>query len=233
MTDDVRDAIEGGWRELAGIDAALERGEIDEEGWHAAVLAIIEPAYLGAATPQAQSGHSGDATRWEQARRFVLDAVDGDGTFLDVGCANGLLMESVQAWAAEDGHTVEPYGVEISAPIADLARRRCPQWADRIWTANVLNWRPPRRFDFVRTGLDYVPARRRPDLVAHLLAHVVEPDGRLLIGSFNEVRGSDAMAAALRGWGYEVGGTATRPHRHPDLAYTMHWLNGPARIGRK
>ncbi|WP_164084423.1 hypothetical protein, partial [Stenotrophomonas maltophilia] len=65
MTEDVRDLVERGWRELAVIDAALERGEIDEEGWHAAVLAIIEPAYLGATTPQGQSGQSGDAAGWE------------------------------------------------------------------------------------------------------------------------------------------------------------------------
>jgi 2-polyprenyl-3-methyl-5-hydroxy-6-metoxy-1,4-benzoquinol methylase len=28
------------------------------------------------------------------------------GSFLDIGCARGLLMESVVAWAREDGHGV-------------------------------------------------------------------------------------------------------------------------------
>jgi hypothetical protein len=54
VNDDVRAAIEGRWREVAEIDGALERGEIDEAGWHAALARIIEPAYLGAATPQGQ-----------------------------------------------------------------------------------------------------------------------------------------------------------------------------------
>jgi SAM-dependent methyltransferase len=233
VTDDIRDAVERGWRELAEIDAALERGEIDEEGWHAAVLAIIEPAYLGATTPQAQSGQSGDAHGWEQARRLVLDAVDGHGTFLDVGCANGLLMESVHAWAHEDGHVLEPFGVDISAALADLARRRCPQWAGRIWTANALGWHPPRRFDFVRTGLDYVPAVRRADLVRHLLEHVVAADGRLLVGVTNEERGEPGLADALRGWGFAVAGTARRPHRHEALERTVHWLDGEARAARQ
>src|SRR3954449_13247422 len=154
-------AKERGWRELAEIDAALERGEIDEDGWHAAILAIVEPAYLGAESPQMQSGHSGDALAWEFSRRLVMDAVDRAGTFLDIGCANGLLMESVARWGVEDGHPIEPFGVDISAALAQLARDRCPQWADRIWTAHAAVWRPPRPFSYVRTGLEYVPDRSR------------------------------------------------------------------------
>ena len=33
--------------------------------------------------------------RWEGARRLLLDAVTADGSFLDVGCANGHLLECV------------------------------------------------------------------------------------------------------------------------------------------
>ena len=231
--DDVRDSVERGWRELDEIDAALARGEIDDAGWHAAVLRIIEPAYLGADTPQGQSGQGGDAAGWDRARRLVLDAVDRDGTFLDVGCANGLLMESVRAWAAEDGYSLEPYGVEISDALADLARHRCPQWAGRIWAANALGWRPPARFDYVRTGLDYVPAARRPDLVRHLLDHVVAPDGRLVVGVTNEILGEPGLADALSGWGFAIAGTARRSHGHPALERTVHWLDGEARAGRQ
>jgi hypothetical protein len=44
---------------ITEIDAALDRGEIDEAGWHARVADILRPAYLGAPTPQSQSGFSG------------------------------------------------------------------------------------------------------------------------------------------------------------------------------
>jgi hypothetical protein len=54
-----------------------------------------------------------------------------------VGCANGLLMESVAAWCAERGLAVEPYGVDISPALAELARRRLPRWDGRIWTGNA------------------------------------------------------------------------------------------------
>ena len=50
--------------------------------------------------------------------------------------------------------------LDIAPELADLARRRLPKWMDRIYVGNVLYWNPPKRFDFVRTGLEYVPERR-------------------------------------------------------------------------
>jgi SAM-dependent methyltransferase len=221
---DVESAKERAWQETAAIDAALERGEIDEDGWHAAVLALVEPAYLAATTPQLQSGHSGDAASWEYSRRLVMDAVDRDGTFLDVGCANGLLMESVARWGTEDGRVVEPYGVDISASLAHLARDRCPQWADRIWSANAASWRPPRRFTYVRTGLEYVPTRSRPAYVDHLLTFL-EPGGRLILGKHNEETDRDDLAASVVAAGHPIAGRATRAHAHPALTYKVCWVD--------
>jgi 2-polyprenyl-3-methyl-5-hydroxy-6-metoxy-1,4-benzoquinol methylase len=216
---------ERGWRELGVIDDALLRGEIDEEGWHQRVLDLVEPAYLSAMTPQGQSGHSGDAVRWEHARRLLLDGIRDGSDVLDVGCANGLLMESLVAWAAEDGHVLEPYGVEISARLADLARARLPHWADRIWTGNAMTWSPPRRFGVVRTGLDYVPPRRRADFVDRLLTEVVAPGGRLVVGVFNEEKDRETVADSLRSWGHVVTGTTSRAHRDPRLRYKAVWVD--------
>lgn len=223
---DPRDDRDRGWRDLARIDADLESGRIDEARWHARVLALIEPAYLAAETPHAQSGKGGDVAGWEYARRLVCDAIHRDGTFLDIGCANGLLMEDVQRWAAADGHAIEPHGVDISGKIADLARVRYPQWADRIHTANANGWTPPRRYDFVRTGLDYVPSASRPAYLQHLLDHVVTPGGRLVIGVHN-VAQNDPVAEDLARWGHQVVGVSRRPHARPGLGYTIHWIDVP------
>jgi len=78
----------------------------------------FEQAYLSSDDPRAQSGFNGSAERWEAARRLIVEAIDGPGTFLDVGCANGLLLESVVAWSA---HEIEPYGVDFAPGLVELA----------------------------------------------------------------------------------------------------------------
>ena len=71
----------------------------------------------------------------------------------------------------------------------------------------------------------YVPARRRADLLRHLLAHVVAPGGRLLVGVSNEVQGRDETQDALRAWGFAVAGRSARPHRDPRLRYEVLWID--------
>ncbi|MGY2704571.1 hypothetical protein [Nocardioides sp. HB32] len=93
---------------------------------------------------------------------------------------------------------MEPYGVEISALLAEQARERYPHWRNRIWTANAAGWRPPMRFEFVRTGLEYVPHDRRAAYVRHLLTEVVAPGGRLIVGKNNGDRGVSGVAENLR-----------------------------------
>jgi hypothetical protein len=217
-SDEIEALKDGGWRQIAAIDAALERGEIDEDGWHRAMADLVVPAYLAAETPWGQSGKSGGEALWEEARRHIADAIDRDGAFLDVGCASGFLMECIVRWSP---HRVEPYGLEIAPQLAELARKRLPQWADRIYVGNALGWRPPRRFDFVRTGLDYVPPTRRRDLVAHLLGFC----DRLIIGSFNEEIESRALEHDVESWGFRVAGRSERQHRDPRIMRRVFWLD--------
>ena len=216
---------------IAEIDEALESGEIEETGWHERVAGIIRPAYLGAATPQAQSGFSGGPLAWEHARGVIADAIDRDGTFLDVGCANGLLMETMVRWCAAKGLAIAPYGLDIIAELAALARARLPHWSDRIFVGNALTWVPPTRFDYVRTGLEYVPPRRRRELIARLLREVVAADGRLVIGVYNEDRAlRPSLEEIVRGWGYPVSGKAERAHRYRvNEVQRVLWIDSAAR----
>jgi SAM-dependent methyltransferase len=172
--------------------------------------ARLESAYLAGANPREQSGFHRDARDWERFRRVVVAPVTTDGSFLDIGCASGLLMESVAVWAAEDGHSVQLYGLDISERLADLARRRLPAWRDRIFTGNALVWDPPSPFDYVRTELVYVPTCRRREYVERLLQHVVAPDGRLIVCSYGSSRPEGARAERcaeeLERWGMVVDG---------------------------
>jgi hypothetical protein len=216
VDEELEAAKERGWRKTAAIDAAYERGELDDAGWHAANAGVIVPAYLAADTPEGGSGSSRDAAGWERARSLVAEAVEAGQSFLDIGCANGHLMESMARWGG-----VEPYGLEISPELAKLARTRLPRWADRIWVGNALDWEPPRRFEVVRTGLDYVPAPRRQGLVEHLLSYA----DRLVIGVFNEERSLRTQEELVAGWGFEISGRREREHTHPRLAYKVFWID--------
>ena len=220
MDEAVETARERGWREVAAIDAAYARGELDDEGWHAAMAALVVPTYLAAGTPEGGSGSSRDAAGWEYARSLLVDAVEAGQSFLDVGCANGHLMQSMWHWAG-----VEPYGLEISPELASLARRRLPQWRARIWVGNALYWVPPRRFDVIRTSLGYVPAPHRRQLADHLVSSC----DRLVVGVFNEERDSRSLEEEVSAWGFAIAGRSERAHPHPRLAYRAFWIDSARR----
>ena len=209
---------------LADAEAALASGEIDEAEWYRRVAAFVTPHYLAADTPWAQSGRSGDAAAFEYARSLLVDAMK-PGTFLDIGCASGYLMERMVAWCEAAGIACEPYGLDIAPELADLARSRLPQWRERIYVGNAIDWQPPRRFDVVRTGLEYVPVRRHRDFVARLLDEVVADGGRLVIGVFNEEREERVHESGLASWGFAIAGRTERAHGDPRLAYRAVWID--------
>src|SRR5919197_774439 len=147
-------------------------------------VGVYEKHYLASDDPRAQSGFRGDEARWALHRRPILAAIDRDGSLLDVGCANGHLLESLVAWSP---HRLEPYGLDFSSRLVALARDRLPHWRDRFFFGDVLEWTPPQRFDFVRTELVYVPPERRRELVERVLAYT----SRLVVCGYGSVRRDD------------------------------------------
>ncbi|WP_206184557.1 class I SAM-dependent methyltransferase [Thermoactinospora rubra] len=196
----------------AVLDAAEAYRTQSEESYHADNARHLEAAYLRETTPWGQSGKGGTQEDWRAGRAHLAEAIDRDGAFLDVGCANGYLAECIRDWAAERGHAVEPYGVDIAPGLIELARRRLPHWADRFWVGNALTFVPPRRFTFVHVLLDCAPRDHRADLVRHALTSMVEAGGRLLVSEYGTLPGESAAerlhAMGLRVDGVTSGGTA-------------------------
>jgi hypothetical protein len=202
--------------------AAASYRNLDDLAFYADNLRTLQRSYLRGSTAQEGSGFGGDAEEWRQARQHISEGIGQSGTFLDVGCANGLLMESVAGWCAERDLRVEPYGIDIAPGLVELARRRLPQWADRIWVGNAIDWIPPgrRHFDYVHLLLDCVPQRRRAELIRHHLTRVVMPGtGRLLVSDYAAgTSEAESAAGILRRLGFPGAGHSSggqRPGRPP------------------
>ena len=206
---------------------ALDEGRITEAEWFEAHKRLFTAAYLSSDNPRAQSGHSGDEAAYRYTRGMLLEAMHRSGTFLDVGCANGHLMEMVHRWLQGSGLDVTFYGLDISEGLLDLARRRLPHWRDRFFLGNALHWTPPTPFDFVCTAeLVYVPRDRQRQFVDHLYVDCVAPGGRLILGPYSEEPDTRQMEAMLRAWGHAPTGYCEKSHRrHPFLCKRMLWFD--------
>jgi|GEM_PF-2520142 len=215
-----------GWLAAAGRpaqatavrDAASSYAADDDARWFADAERLLEPAYLRADTVEGGSGFGGTPEQWRARRIGVLAGIEHDGTFLDLGCANGLLMESVHRWAGERGLAIEPYGVDLAPGLVALARRRLPRWADRIEVGNALTYAPGRRFDYVHVLLDAVPPHRRRELVDHARG-LVAPGGRLLVSHYLHEGSTDRPVATQL---TELG----RPPDGVDATAQTAWLTG-------
>lgn len=214
----------------AVLAAAASYRALDDQTFYADNLRTLERSYLRGHTPQEGSGFGGGQHAWRHARHHITEAICTDGTFLDVGCANGVLIESVAAWCAERGLTIEPYGIDLAPGLVDLARRRLPHWADRIWLGNAIDWLPPhgQRFDYVHVLLDCVPSTRRADLIRHHLTSTVQPGtGRLLVSNYavDTATGSPTAAQTLQSLGFTCNGQTSGQQRSDRPPAPTAWIN--------
>ena len=73
--------------------SALDAGQITEAEWFEAHNEHFTSHYLASDDPRAQSGSSGDAARYRAKKLLILEALHKNGSFIDIGCANGHLIE--------------------------------------------------------------------------------------------------------------------------------------------
>lgn len=170
----------------------------------------LEAAYLESDDPIVQSGFSGGRKRWVVERSPLVEGIDRDGDFLDVGCANGLLASYVTTWAAKRGFSVTPHGVDLGSQLVELARERHPRFADNFQAEDAWSWDPDRRWTFVYSLLDLAPEDLWCDWLRRLKGWV-EPEGRLIVGSYgSKSRGIPPVdvAAVMERCGLTVSGSS-------------------------
>ncbi|HEX5672529.1 MAG TPA: class I SAM-dependent methyltransferase [Acidimicrobiia bacterium] len=141
----------------------------------------------------------------------MTEAIDRDGDFLDVGCANGLLASDVVSWAAERGFRIVPHGVDLGESLIDRARERHMDRAGNFVAADAWQWQPGRRWTFVYSLLELAPSDLRCEWLRRLYGWV-DQDGKLIIGSYGSRSRNLApvdVAEILGRCGFEVAGSAT------------------------
>ncbi|GCE15898.1 class I SAM-dependent methyltransferase [Tengunoibacter tsumagoiensis] len=179
--------------------------------WFEAQKMLLQTSYMAAAQPWQQSGVGLNTPRsaqdWEVLRRPIADCITTSGSFLDIGCANGYLLECILNWTYERHLHIIPYGLDFSDQLVALARKRLSDYADHIVVGNAWNWSPPQKFAYVNTGLEYVPERLQKAYVQRCLDLYVQPGGYLLVTEYLGGRtGIPALRIndVLQQWGYTI-----------------------------
>lgn len=103
-----------------GFRLAVSEDEL--QGWFNEVRSRLERSYLAAETPWEQSGLSGSFEDWTRLRIPICECVEASGRFLDIGCANGFLLECLLDWTIRKEVAIEPYGLDYSRELVELAR---------------------------------------------------------------------------------------------------------------
>jgi len=173
--------------------------------------------------PYQQSGRTSGAERWRETRYCIVEALHRDGDLLDVGCANGLLLESLIGWASERGISIRPHGLDFVPELIELARQRLARYGGGSFeVANAFYWVPSRQFDFVRTNLEYVQPGDWPEFIERQYTAVAD-GGRLIVCHYREPQDAVDVTSLLLGLGYHVSGEAAAP------GVSIAWCDGRAR----
>ena len=156
--EEIKRAKDGAYKFVEEKQKALDEGRLTEAEWFDVNNRVFTEKYLAADNPRAQSGHGGGEMIYRYTRGMLLEAIHKNGKFLDVGCANGYLMEKLSIWLQGTGLDVEMYGLDISEGLINLAKSRLPHWKERFFLGNALYWALETKFDYVCSAeFSYVP----------------------------------------------------------------------------
>ena len=210
---------------MSGDSKTQTDREIDE--WFESMRRDFRRWYLASDDPWRQSGWGSTPQRWRLAREVILSAVDRSGSFLDIGCANGLLLESLIAWATERGIAIEPHGIDLVPDLVELARQRLPLYARNFAAANAFTWRASRRYDYVHLLLESAPPSRHLEYISRLLRSAVAPRGRLIVSHYGSRSKSESpidVARYLSEFGFDVTGEAAASERDGFVITRTAWI---------
>ncbi|MHB8104834.1 MAG: class I SAM-dependent methyltransferase [Dehalococcoidales bacterium] len=181
--------------------------ESRQHQWFSSLQKELYDTYLQYDEPWKQSGFSGPEERWVACRKPIADCIDKSGSFLDIGCANGYLLECILKWTAERNINIIPYGLDLSEKLSELARQRLSEYQQNIYTGNGWLWHNPIRFDYVRTEIVYVPEELRRKYINRIIDTYLADEGVLLLAEYRSSKDSITtpwINEMLEKWGLPI-----------------------------
>ena len=198
------------------VDAALDNDEISIDEWYEINKEYFTTLYLSQDNPRAQSGHGGDEYHYLFSHLQIIDAINKNGTFCDIGCANGHLMEMVYKWAGGIGFDLRMFGIDISERLVEFAQGRLPQWHNNFFIGNAHKWKPEQKFDYIHTRgelLENVGPKKIDNrkIFEHYMENYLALGGRYIIGPY-WYENDDFVLKNLLKWGYSPTGFSEKTH---------------------
>jgi SAM-dependent methyltransferase len=213
-TTELKRAMNGAYQFCEQLQAAMDRGEISEQDWFDQNNRYFTGIYMKAGNPRAQSGHGGDEERFRYSQGMILEALNRSGSFIDIGCANGYLAEKLSQWTQNLEIRIDFHGLDFSHELLELAARRIPASANKLFLGNALYWQPPRQFDYVCIReLSYVPRDKQRMLFFHLYDDILAANGRLILGPAAEITDESGIVSRIQEWGISPSGYCVKSHQ--------------------
>lgn len=153
--------------------------------------------------------------KWERKRRFIAQAINKDGSILDIGCANGFLLKCLQEWS---GRKLIPYGIDLNQRRIKQAKELFPLQADNFIVKDVkkvqnlldlTEYKFPPKFDFIYWNIWDPWKFENQEEVSFLKTFLkaVSDGGRLILGFYESDQEKNKKIKKLKELGFKFSGT--------------------------
>lgn len=177
------------------------------EQWFISLKNRLEQKYLQYDEPWKQSGLLGNEEYWIKARKPIMKCIETSGAILDIGCANGYLLECLIKWGNKRSIELIPHGLDLSKEFVVLALQRHPTFTSNFHVGNAWTWIPDMKYDYVRTEINYVPLKLQQDYIKRLYTKFLKKNGTLLITEYrsrNSTASKPWIDVLIAKWGFKI-----------------------------
>lgn len=153
---------------------------------------VIEDSYFSSSDP---------VKNWEEARKLISIPIDESGSILDIGCANGFLLRSLEYWSQKE---LNSYGIDTEAKNIENAKDIFPNAKDHFLHMSFIDLIKnypsifPEKFDYILWAV-WVNFNIKKDHIEFLLKHLTE-GGKLVLAFYpdNSADPSDVLGNEQR-----------------------------------